>query len=241
MNDQAVPPGFEDPFDDKSRQLLLSLPVRPTIVTHLLTALKVIALVPGFIGAWAVAQGALGQHEPGAQIRLMLVGAAFLIVAALLWVPAEVLLFEKAPLGDLVGRILDGLRLGKIEKVGQIAGSIVRNTAPGAGGTTGTSQPDADGLATTFARALALTMLAEISKEEAAAASWAAKAVPVHESCAAMGLDTPLHLFLSATSMRIAGRRSEAVEAYTKYLALRPNDQRAREVMETLTGEATPA
>lgn len=221
-----------DPFDGESLKTLTSLPRRGQSIDSLLTLLKLVARgIIGF-GGIGCALFLIPMAKGGSEINDHLgkyvmgfaVSAAIAGIGALLQELANRLIFEKAPLGDLAVLMFDGIRRGEIEKVKVIAKGVIAQTERACAGS----------LPKTFVRAIAFDMLAELSDNDEHARQNAAKAVPLFRDCAELGLHTPLLHFLSATSLRIAGAKQDAITEYEVYLRLRPADDSARKIMQTL-------
>jgi len=217
------------PYDKESISLLLSMPQRNSTITALLSFLKIIAIplcFLGFIGLFSV----LKENQSAAShllqwIALLAITVLLIVAGFAIWFTAEYFLFERAPLGELVSSLFQGLSRKKIDKCRRIANSIVNKT---------NNVIQKDDIPPILARAVAYIMLAETSSSKEAAADPCKNSLAVFEHLNRLGLKTPLYHFLRAQAYRMLDIKAEAISSYRCYLSLCPEDKQSHDILNDL-------
>jgi len=228
----------DSPFDQESLKHVLSLPQRSGIISLVLSLSKLLAIPIVFFGGIGLFEAIKLADSPAREniaeqhfeswLLSLLLAAGVMGIGGLLWFIHDYFVFDKAPLGSLVSTLFDGLGRAKIDKVREICRAIIKQT----------DGKDLSPLPILLSRALSFQVSAETASDEKQARLMAKEAIPLYRRALEEGLKTPLVHFGLATSARIEGENDVAINAYTEYLSMRPNDTRTREIMEQCVQKA---
>ncbi len=220
---------LDNPFDEKSMNILLSLPARPQILQFLLKILNglgVLLYFVGGIGIIAIAYNNFTQSGESFSYIKYLIPIIPFVIGFILKRITKFYLFETAPIGNHAGTMIQYFFKGDIEKCKKIAQKVL--TYP---------QPEKITEAHLFIKVFATELIAEaheIYSNKDTAKYFAEKAIEISNELKEMGTQTPFFLYLFANSYRMAEKKQEAIDIYTQYLQLRPKDNRTKKIIEEL-------
>lgn len=211
----------DNPFDEESLNILSSLPKRQAVLSNAFVLLKLVAIPLAFLGI-------IGLFATYGSL-LEFLAIAMLGCGILLWYISETYTFDKAPLGNLVEIMFEGLfQKRNVSKIRTVSSNIIKRACIEA-------EPS-DSIPIMFAGASAYQILAETSQEQEAK-HYADKAIVIFKHLKHRGLNTPWLHFCLATSLRITKNNAEAIESYKTYLALRPSDVETEALLDNLMKE----
>jgi hypothetical protein len=229
------------PFDQESLRCLFSLQQRRKMVSIALSLSKLVAILFVLLGGLVFfREFKLGDsqyryhmidHHFWSYSLILLLSISVMGLGGLLWFIHDYFVFDKAPLGSLAVSLFEALGRGKVDKAQRICRAIIKQT----------NNKDLNQLPILLSRAFSFGVSAESALNEQQAIIMAKEATPLYMQIIEAGLKTPLVYFGLATTARIEGKLDMAIGFYSKYLQMRPNDARTREIfkqcLEKLHGE----